>query len=93
MFSDEVWASGGAHTQEYITVKEDGSDRYRPECCAYKYSKRPAWMFHRVIVEGKKGPTVFWEKEWGTMNSEKYDAIILDRAQVFIDAYTEKGYI
>jgi hypothetical protein len=27
------------------------------------------------------------------MNSEKYDVIILDRAQVFIDAHTEKGYI
>ena len=32
IFSDEVWASGGAHTQEYVTVKEDGSDRYSTDC-------------------------------------------------------------
>jgi hypothetical protein len=28
MFDDEVWATGGAHTVPYVTVKEDGSDRY-----------------------------------------------------------------
>jgi hypothetical protein len=27
MFTDEVWAMGGAHTMEYITVKENGSER------------------------------------------------------------------
>jgi len=32
IFSDEVWAMGGAHTQSYVTVKEDGSDRFNPEC-------------------------------------------------------------
>jgi hypothetical protein len=28
IFSDEVWAMGGAHTTSYTTCKEDGSDRY-----------------------------------------------------------------
>jgi hypothetical protein len=32
IFSDEVWAFGGAHTQLYITVKEDGSNRFDPAC-------------------------------------------------------------
>lgn len=32
IFSDEVWAMGGAHTQSYVTLKEDGSDRFNPEC-------------------------------------------------------------
>jgi len=32
IFSDEVWASGGAYTQSYVTVKEDGSDRLNCEC-------------------------------------------------------------
>ncbi len=26
MFTDEVWAMGGAHTISYVTVMEDGSD-------------------------------------------------------------------
>jgi hypothetical protein len=32
IFSDEVWAMGGAYTQSYVTVKEDGSDRLNPAC-------------------------------------------------------------
>ncbi|KAH6698232.1 hypothetical protein BKA61DRAFT_622479 [Leptodontidium sp. MPI-SDFR-AT-0119] len=27
IFSDEVWAHGGAHTQSYVSCKLDGSDR------------------------------------------------------------------
>jgi len=42
MFSDEVWAMGGAHTGSFVTVKEDGSDRYLPEYLQHKYSKLPA---------------------------------------------------
>jgi DDE superfamily endonuclease len=93
LFSDEVWAHGGAHTQEYITVKEDGSDRFKRECVQHKYSKLPSWMFHGVIVGGKKGPAVFWEKDWGSMNSEKYDAVILNNIQAFIQAHEGEHYI
>ena len=73
MFTDEVWAIGGAHTTSYVIVKQDGSDRDWPENLQHKYSKAPAWMFHGSIVRGRKGPAVFWEKEWGTMNSSKYN--------------------
>ena len=31
-FTNEVWAMGGAYTTSYVTVLEDGSDRYKPEC-------------------------------------------------------------
>jgi hypothetical protein len=61
-FPDEVWAFGGAHTSAYITCLQDGSDRLLPECVRHKYSKLPAWMFWGSIVEGKKGPSLFWEK-------------------------------
>jgi len=86
VFSDEVWAMGGAHTQSYITVKEDGSDRLNPECVQHKYRKLPAWMFHGTIVMGGKGPATFWEKEWGSMDSYKYDAVILNNVESFFDA-------
>jgi len=59
MFSNEVWAIGGAHTVLYITVKEDGSDRYNPKNVQHKYLKVPAWMFHRTIINGRKGPAHF----------------------------------
>jgi hypothetical protein len=93
MFSDEVWAFGGAHTESWVTVKEDGSDRYWPENLQHKYSKAPAWMFHGTIVDGKKGPAVFWEKEWGTVNSERYNTYILSGIQAFIRQHPLEGYI
>lgn len=31
-FTDEVWAMGGAHNTSYVTVLEDGTDRFLPEC-------------------------------------------------------------
>jgi hypothetical protein len=93
IFSDEVWASGGAHTQSYVTVKVDGSDRYSPAALQHKYSKQPAWMFHGTIVAGQKGPAVFWEKQWGSMNSEKYDREILARAQALIQASPGAGLV
>ena len=91
IFSDEVWAFGGAHTQSYISCKIDGSDRYSPECLTHRYSKRPAWMFHDTIARGKKGPAVFWEKEWGSMDSAKYDAIILNNIQMFVQIEELRG--
>jgi hypothetical protein len=63
IFYDEVWATSGAHTIEYVTCKKDGSDRYDLDTTQYKYSKKPAWMFCGTVVGGKKGPTVFWERD------------------------------
>jgi hypothetical protein len=63
MFTDEIWAMGEAYTTSYFTVKKDSSDRYNPENLRPKYSKAPAWIFYGLIVGGKKGPGVFWERE------------------------------
>ena len=56
IFSDEVWAKGGAHTVSFVTVKEDSSDRYLPENLQRKYSKLPAWMFGGLLFLARKGP-------------------------------------
>jgi len=74
---------GGAHTTEYITTKTDGSERFSQENCQHKYSKQPRWMFHGTIVNGQKGLACFWEKEWGNINSEKYDKYILSQVKTF----------
>jgi hypothetical protein len=86
MFTDEVWAMGGAHTTSYVTVKKDGSDRYNLENLQHKYSRAPAWMFHGMIVGGKKGPGIFWEKEWGNINSASYNTHVLSEIQAFMEA-------
>lgn len=93
IFSDEVWAMGGAYTQSYVTVKEDGSDRLDPACLQHKYRKLPAQMFHGTIVMGGKGPTTFWEKDFGTMDSYKYDAVILNNIEAFLHANPDKDFV
>jgi hypothetical protein len=97
VFSDEVWAYGGAFTQSFVTVLVKGiqedihQDRYAPGCVQHKYSKRPAWMFHGTICNGKKGPAVFWEKEWGSMDSKKYNEVILARIQEWFEWERARG--
>lgn len=93
IFSDEVWAHRGAHTQSYVTVKEDGSDRYSSDSIQHKYSKLPAWMFHGTIVFGGKGPAVFWEKEWGSMDSYNYDTVILNNVESFLAVNPNHSFV
>ena len=50
-------------------------------------------MFHSTIVFGGKGPAVFWEKDWGSMDSYKYDAVILNNVESFLATNPNHGFI
>ncbi|KAH6667374.1 hypothetical protein B0J14DRAFT_658827 [Halenospora varia] len=92
MFSDEVWAMGGAHTTYSRTVRSDGSEDYRQNS-QHKYNKVPAWMFHSTIIDGRKGPARFWEKEEGNITCYKYDLFILLRIQEYVHEHEDEQYI
>ncbi len=93
IFSDEIWANWGAHTTSYVTVKEDGSDRYIESNVQHKYSKCPAWMFHGTIYQGLKGLAAFWEKAWGSIDSAKSDQYILPRVQALVETHPRLTYM
>lgn len=86
-FSDEVWVNGGPNNRRYVTVlvdvdkEEISHSGYRPECMTRRYGKLPAWIFYGVICNGKKAYGTFWEKNYGSTNSEKYNDHILSKAQ------------
>jgi len=42
---------------------------------------------------GGKGPALFWEKEWGNINSTNYDEKVLSYIQRFLQEHAEEGYI
>jgi hypothetical protein len=84
---------GGVYTRAWVTVKEDGSDRFDLACVKHKYSKLPAWMFHGTIVMGGKGLVTFWEKEWGSVDSFKYDAVILNNIEAFLVVNLDKNFV
>jgi uncharacterized membrane protein len=46
-----------------------------------------------IIFRGKKGPAVFWNKDWGKINSAKYDLYILPQIQALCEAYLEVIYM
>ena len=48
-------------------------------------------MFHGIIYNSKKGPAVFWEKEQGSMDSRKYNDVILSRIQEWFEAERAQG--
>jgi hypothetical protein len=48
-------------------------------------------MFHGVIYGGRKGPSTFWEKEWGSMDSTKYCEVILSQIQAWFDIERARG--
>jgi transposase len=50
-------------------------------------------MFWGSIVDGKKGPCLFWEKSWGTINSERYNRRILSRIEQFFRDHPFDGYL
>lgn len=77
VFADEVQATGGAHTVSYVTVQRDSSENTLLEVLTHKYSKKQAWKFQGAIIDGKKGPYQFQEKEQGLINSAQYNENIL----------------
>jgi DDE superfamily endonuclease len=77
MFTDEVWANGGAHTTSYVTIKK-GENIYEPEFLTHKYSKQPRWMFWGSIIHGRKGPSRAWNPEWGNICAQSYIDHILE---------------
>jgi len=50
-------------------------------------------MFHGTIVDSKKEPGIFWEKELGNINSTKYNEYILLKVEQFFREHAEEGYI
>ena len=44
-------------------------------------------MFYSCIAGGKKGPALFWEKEWGNVASTSYNTHVLSRVQEYMEAY------
>ena len=39
-----------------------------------------------LLSEAEKGPGIFWEKEWGNIDSASYDFNILSKTQAFMEA-------
>jgi transposase len=70
LWSDETWVTGGRHRRRWVTrrVGEELDDT----CLVDKVRKKRGWMFWGCFSGSTKGPSIFWEKEWGSINKERY---------------------
>lgn len=69
-FSDETWVTYGAHRKIYVTRKT--GEQYHEDCVRAKYQRPLGWMFWGMIYGAKKGPSLVWRKEWGSITSDRY---------------------
>jgi hypothetical protein len=82
LFSDETWATTSPMWKKWITI-HDCEDI---ESFALVRKKPHGWMFWGSFAGGIKGPSFFWEKEYGGIDAEKYQQFIIPRVQTFLEA-------
>lgn len=70
LWSDETWATGGDHRRIYVT-RRDG-EALDPTCVMSRIQRKKGWMFWGSFSGYRKGPGLFWEKDWGSINSLGY---------------------
>lgn len=71
LWSGETWVSPGRHTKTWVTRKP--GEELDPACIVEKDQRKAGWMFWGCFSgQAGKGPCVFWEKEWGSVNATSY---------------------
>ncbi|KAK3341845.1 hypothetical protein B0T25DRAFT_523079 [Lasiosphaeria hispida] len=68
LFSDETWATTSLMWKKWVTV-HDSED---VEAFALIWKKPHGWIFWGSFAGAMKGPSFFWEKEYGGITAEKY---------------------
>jgi transposase len=71
LWTDETWVTGGRHTRTWVTRRK--GEELNPTCIVDKIQRKSGWMFWGCFsgLTGK-GPGLFWEKSWKTINKESY---------------------
>jgi transposase len=72
LWSDETWVKAGRHRKTYITRRT--GEELNPTCVIDRVQRQSGWMFWGCFAGTEKGPSLFWEKEWGSINKETYSA-------------------
>jgi transposase len=70
LWSDETWVTGGRHRRIWVTRMP--GEALDDTCLVDKVRKKRGWMFWACFSGSQKGPSLFWEKEWRSINKEKY---------------------
>lgn len=72
LWSDETWVKAGTHRKILITRRP--GEELDETCLVERIQRQAGWMFWACFHSNIKGPSIFWEKDWGTINQESYCA-------------------
>ena len=72
LWSNKTWVIAGNHRKTYVTRKKD--EGLEPTCVEQRIQRSQGWMFWAAFHSYIKGPHVFWEKDWGKINQQTYQA-------------------
>jgi transposase len=88
LWTDETWVTGGRYTKTYVTRKK--GEELEPICVIDKIQRKSGWMFWGCFsgLTGK-GPGIFWEKAWKTINKDFYIEHTIPVINAFIHEYPE----
>lgn len=81
LWTDETWVTSGFHTRTWVTRRP--GEELDETCLKTSPVRRRGWMFWGSFHGNTKGPCLFWEKEWGSINSQSY----CERIVPIIDGY------
>lgn len=70
LWTDETWVTSGRHRKVWVTRRP--SEELEPTCIVEKLCRKRGWMFWGCFSGISKGPCLFWEKEWGSINKDTY---------------------
>lgn len=70
LWTDETWVSGGSHRRVFVTRRP--GEEWDPTCIVERHQRKRGWMFWGCFSASGKGPGIFWEKDWGTINANSY---------------------
>ncbi|KAI0995295.1 hypothetical protein K3495_g12886 [Podosphaera aphanis] len=75
LWSDETWATDGHHSRRWVTRKP--GEEHDINCIVETIKKKIGWMFWASFAGSEKGPSQFWEKDWGNITSSSYSERIV----------------
>jgi transposase len=89
LWTDETWITGGRHTRTWVTRRP--GEEWDPTCIVEKHQRKKGWMFWGCFHGNTKGPGIFWEKDWGSINADSYQAHTVPIIHGYIELQRRAG--